>query len=113
MADAERAGLGLRANTGVSAPRRRELRASGFLRYSGGGERAESGDRRLRGLEAALALRLPPLARRDCVVVWWWRSLGVCVPGASAAVGWGVCVWRSAEASSCPFDSSLVSWCCV
>ncbi|MXQ81273.1 hypothetical protein E5288_WYG005794 [Bos mutus] len=67
MADAERAGLGLRANTGVSAPRRRELRASGFLRDSGGGERAESGDRRLRGLEAALALRLPPLARRDCV----------------------------------------------
>lgn len=91
MADAERAGLGLRANTGVSAPRRRELRASGFLRDSSGGERAESGDRRLRGLEAALALRLPPLARRDCVVVWWWRSLGVCVPGASAAVV-GVCV---------------------
>lgn len=42
MADAERAGLGLRANTGVSAPRRRELRASEFLR-DGGGERAESG----------------------------------------------------------------------
>lgn len=98
MADAERAGLGLRANTGVSAPRRRELRASEFLR-DGGGERAESGDRCLLRLEAALALRLPPLARRDCAGVWWWRGLGVCVPGASAAVGWGVSVWRSAEAS--------------
>ena len=45
--------------------------------------------RRLRGLEDALALRLLPVARRDCAVVWWWRGLGVCVPGAPVAVGLG------------------------
>lgn len=61
---ADRGPAGHRASgptRGFPAPRRRELRASEFLR-DGGGERAESG----MGVSGCAPLSPPPLAHRDC-----------------------------------------------